>query len=129
MSYSLNGKIVLVTGAASGIGASVVKFLLHENVQRIAMLDVSEEAGKALQNELNSKYNNNKVIFVKCDVADKENLLQAYKVINDEIGYIDLVINNAGILGDSPNSYMTEININLEDALKLRSAKLPYPKN
>ncbi|XP_052737807.1 uncharacterized protein LOC112051334 [Bicyclus anynana] len=113
MAYSLNEKIVMLTGAASGIGASVVKYLLNENVKHVAILDVSEEAGIALKNELNSQYNDNKVTFIKCDVADKENLLQAYKVINDEIGYIDLVINNAGILDDSPDSYVMEININL----------------
>ncbi|XP_052737808.1 15-hydroxyprostaglandin dehydrogenase [NAD(+)]-like [Bicyclus anynana] len=117
MEQSLNEKIVIVTGAASGIGAFVVKSLLHENVKHVAMLDVSEEAGTALQDELNSKYNNNKVTFIKCDVADKENLLKAYKVINDEIGYIDVVINNAGILDDSPDSYMTEININLASVI------------
>ncbi|CAH2243897.1 alcohol dehydrogenase 1-like [Pararge aegeria] len=113
MAHSLNGKVVLVTGAAGGIGASVVKYLLGEDVKHIAMLDVAEEAGVALENELNSKYKDNKVTFIKCDVADKARLLEAFKIVKDSIGYIDLVINNAGIWDDTPESYEMEININL----------------
>nr|XP_034840404.1 15-hydroxyprostaglandin dehydrogenase [NAD(+)]-like [Maniola hyperantus] len=113
MAYSLKGKIVLVTGAAGGIGSALVKSLLDEDVKHVAMLDIAEEAGIALQTELNKKHKESKSTFIKCDITDKERLYEAFKMVNDEIGYIDIVMNNAGILDDSSESYLMEININL----------------
>lgn len=51
--------------------------------------------------------------FIKCDVSNKEQLLGAFDKVNTELGYIDIVINNAGILNDSMQTYEKQIAINV----------------
>ncbi|CAH2074427.1 unnamed protein product, partial [Iphiclides podalirius] len=86
---------------------------VDDDAKHVAVLDVAEEAGIAFENELNSKYGNNKVKFIKCDVSKKEQLLQAFDKIKMEFEFIDIVINNAGILNDSLKTYEKQIDINI----------------
>ncbi|CAK1592970.1 unnamed protein product [Parnassius mnemosyne] len=112
MVYDLNGKVVLITGGAEGIGAGVVRCLLEENVQHVAILDVAVDLGTALQNDLNNKYGKNKVKFFKCDVTNEDELFGAFAATRDAHGYIDVVINNAAIMNDTQRCYKKEIEIN-----------------
>lgn len=50
---------------------------------------------------------------MKCDVRSDEELLLVYKTIIDDHGFIDVVINNAGIMDDSPDMYRTALNVNV----------------
>lgn len=65
-----------------------------------------------MEAELNSKYGINKVKFIKCDVASNE-LHAAFEEAVQLFGYLDVVINNAGIMNDSPQVYEKEITINV----------------
>ncbi|XP_068629978.1 15-hydroxyprostaglandin dehydrogenase [NAD(+)]-like [Battus philenor] len=113
MLYDLSDKVVLITGAATGIGARVVRLALDEGAKHVAVLDIADEAGIALQDELNSKHGNNKVSFIKCDVSNTEQLLSAFDKVKNEFGYIDVVVNNAGILNDDLKIYAKQIQINV----------------
>ncbi|XP_049866995.1 15-hydroxyprostaglandin dehydrogenase [NAD(+)]-like [Pectinophora gossypiella] len=113
MSYEWKNKVVIITGAASGIGEKVVRCLLQEDVKHISVLDVNEKAGVALQNELNSKYGANKIKFYKCDVTKDDQLFGAFASVKDDQGYLDVLINNAGIMNDSLPVYKKEIEINV----------------
>ncbi|XP_068629701.1 15-hydroxyprostaglandin dehydrogenase [NAD(+)]-like [Battus philenor] len=113
MLYNLNDKVVLITGAATGIGARVVRLALDEGAKHVAVLDIAEEAGIALQNELNSKHGNNKASFIKCDVSNAEQLLAAFDKVKNKFGYIDVVVNNAGILNDNHKMYVKQIDVNV----------------
>ncbi|XP_061383371.1 15-hydroxyprostaglandin dehydrogenase [NAD(+)]-like [Danaus plexippus] len=112
MLFDLKNRVVLITGGCNGIGAKVIEFLLDEDVKHIANLDVSEDIGIAKQDKLNEKYGENKVKFYKCDVTNDAELLGAYQSVLDEHGYIDVVINNAGIMNDSKETYRKQIQIN-----------------
>ncbi|XP_072943559.1 uncharacterized protein [Epargyreus clarus] len=113
MAHDIKNKVVFITGAATGIGALVVKLLLNEGAKFVAALDVNENAGLSLQEDLNSKYGTNHVKFIKCDVTDEKQLFGAYKTVLDENGSIDVVINNAGIMNDSINVYKKAIEVNV----------------
>ncbi|KOB64250.1 putative alcohol dehydrogenase, partial [Operophtera brumata] len=102
MAYEWKDKIVLITGAATAIGAAV----------HVAVLDINEKAGVSLQDELNAKYGK-KVKFYKCDVSDEEQLLGIFKAVVDEQGYLDVVVNNAGIMNDSLKTYRKMIEVNV----------------
>ncbi|XP_063821553.1 15-hydroxyprostaglandin dehydrogenase [NAD(+)]-like [Ostrinia nubilalis] len=113
MVYEVKGKVFLVTGAANGIGAWFVKYVSEEDPKHVAILDVNENLGVELQNELNSKYGANKAKFYKCDVTDEEQLFSIYKSVVDSQGGLDVVVNNAGIMNDSLQTYKKEIAINM----------------
>ena len=93
--FRLDGKIALVTGASSGIGAQTVKLFSSLGAKVIAAARREDR----LQ-DLANQYPN--VMAVKCDVgveADCKNVVDA--VIN-EYGKIDILINNAGISDPIP---------------------------
>ncbi|CAG4908145.1 unnamed protein product [Colias eurytheme] len=112
MSSNLKDKVVLITGAAIGIGAAAVKIFLEEGVKHIAITDIDVTAGKQLEQELNSKYPG-RVSFIKCDVTSDDELFAAYDQVLKQFGYIDLVINNAGLMNDSARVYKKSIEVNI----------------
>ncbi|XP_075969299.1 15-hydroxyprostaglandin dehydrogenase [NAD(+)]-like [Anticarsia gemmatalis] len=115
--YEARDKVAFVTGAAAGIGAGIVQAFLDEGAKHVAALDVDATSGKALENELNAKYGENKVRFHKCDVTTNE-LDAVYDNVVNDFGYIDVVVNCAGIMNDRPNVYLKEIEVNLSALIK-----------
>ncbi|XP_041977499.1 uncharacterized protein LOC121731891 [Aricia agestis] len=108
----IHNKVFLITGAASGIGAGVVRAVLEKGAKHVAILDIGVEQGKALEAELNAKYGPKKAKFIKCDVTTSE-LEAAYEETIKEQGYIDVVVNNAGIMNDEHSIYKKQIAINV----------------
>ncbi|CAG4908162.1 unnamed protein product [Colias eurytheme] len=112
MTCDLKDKVVFLTGGAIGIGAVSAKLFLEEGVKHVAITDIDVTAGKQLEQELNSKYPG-RVSFIKCDVTNDEELFAAYDQVLKQFGYIDLVINNAGLMNDSPKMYKKSIEVNV----------------
>ncbi|XP_073944300.1 15-hydroxyprostaglandin dehydrogenase [NAD(+)]-like [Choristoneura fumiferana] len=113
MSCEWQDKVVLITGAANGIGAGVVRLALEEGVKHIAVLDIDETVGLAFQEELNKQHGAGKIKFYRVDVMSDEQLLGAFQSVVAEHGGIDVVVNNAGIMNDAPHVYKKEIEINV----------------
>ncbi|XP_063620861.1 15-hydroxyprostaglandin dehydrogenase [NAD(+)]-like [Cydia splendana] len=111
--HDFKDKVVLITGGASGVGSGVVRLLMEEEVQHVAILDIAKDAGKAFQDELNAKYGPDKVKFHQCDVTDEEVFLGIMAEVKNTRGQIDVVINNAGIMNDSWQTYKKQISINV----------------
>jgi len=84
---SLKGRTVIITGGASGIGASFVR-AFAENEAKVAFLDLQEEAGKALASELGQ-------MFVRCDLTDIDALRQALGEVRAALGSAAVLVNNA----------------------------------
>ncbi|CAH1646230.1 unnamed protein product [Spodoptera littoralis] len=95
--YDLKDKVVVVTGASNGIGANFVREILEEGVKHVRLLDIDKKTGNALQDELRQKYGKNKVKFVKCDVTNDEQFFKALEDAKKDNGYLDLLVNNAGV--------------------------------
>ncbi|KAL0893667.1 hypothetical protein ABMA27_013825 [Loxostege sticticalis] len=110
--YDAKDKVFLITGGAAGIGAGVVKAFLEDGAKHIAILDVDAKNGTALESELIAKYGEGKVKFYKCDITTNE-LMDTYDAVLKQFGYIDVVINCAGILNDHPNVYLKAIAVNM----------------
>jgi NAD(P)-dependent dehydrogenase (short-subunit alcohol dehydrogenase family) len=84
---SLKGRTVIITGGASGIGASFVR-AFAENEAKVAFLDLQEEAGKALASELGQ-------MFVRCDLTNIDALRQALGEVRAALGSAAVLVNNA----------------------------------
>ena len=95
--YNMNQRVAVVTGAAQGIGAAIVKRLLEENAY-VAMLDLKIQQLEELQNSIDSA--KERTLAVECNVADKDSVENAFKLIEDRFGKVDILVNNAGITRD-----------------------------
>ncbi|HWD59810.1 MAG TPA: SDR family NAD(P)-dependent oxidoreductase [Stellaceae bacterium] len=84
---SLKGRAVVITGGASGIGASFVR-AFAENEAKVGFLDLQEEAGRKLAGEVGAT-------FVKCDLMDIAALRGALDEIHGRLGPAAVLINNA----------------------------------
>ncbi|MBO0902862.1 SDR family NAD(P)-dependent oxidoreductase [Jiella sonneratiae] len=85
---SLEGRSVLVTGGASGIGEAIVRAFAAQR-SRVAFLDVDVAAGERVAAETGAS-------FTACDVTDTERLRAAIAAIEAAAGGVDVLVNNAG---------------------------------
>ncbi|KPJ02363.1 15-hydroxyprostaglandin dehydrogenase [NAD+] [Papilio xuthus] len=108
---SPEGKTFLVTGGASGIGKHCVEIFLREGAKAVAILDVQVNVGEELAKQLNKTYPN-KVIFIKCDVGDEKEVSEAFDKVLGHFKQLDVVMNNAGIMVDSPTGWRKACDVN-----------------
>lgn len=85
---SLSGKRVLITGGASGIGAALVAAFAGQGA-KVAFLDVNDAAGEALSAEHDHAY------YHHCDLRDVDTLQACLAAVTQQIGGIDVLLNNA----------------------------------
>jgi NAD(P)-dependent dehydrogenase (short-subunit alcohol dehydrogenase family) len=85
---SLADKRVLITGGASGIGAALVEQFARQGA-KIAFLDVDDAAGEALAERISGAH------YHHCDLRDLDALTASMATISDQIGGIDVLLNNA----------------------------------
>jgi NAD(P)-dependent dehydrogenase (short-subunit alcohol dehydrogenase family) len=87
----LEGRTVLVTGGASGLGGAVVDMAVAAGAQAV-ILDVNDEKGRAKATEHGSR-----VRFVKADVTREADVQAGVDTATSEFGQLDGVVNAAGI--------------------------------
>ena len=103
----LEGKIALVTGAASGIGRSTAEAFAKEGVSHIALIDVDEQGIQSTSEMVESL----KTGFSKhcIDVTEEDSVEGTLNEIVDEYGSLDIAFNNAGI--NHPSSKFHELEL------------------
>ena len=93
MSKRLEGKVAAITGAASGIGAATARRFVAEGC-RVVLGDIQAEQGNALAADLGDY-----AIFTSCDVTLEEDMAKLVDLAVSEFGQLDVMFNNAGIVG------------------------------
>ena len=88
----VEGKIIIVTGAASGIGRQDALTLAREGA-RVTITDVNEEAGRAVAREIGDA-----AMFVRHDVSDEDHWTAVIAATEQRFGRIHGLVNNAGVL-------------------------------
>jgi NAD(P)-dependent dehydrogenase (short-subunit alcohol dehydrogenase family) len=86
---SLEGRVCLVTGGGSGIGASIVTRFVEQGA-KVAFLDIDEKASRTLVEQLSGK-----PLFMPCDLRDIEALRRAVEQVTKKLGPIRILVNNA----------------------------------
>ena len=86
----IEGKVIVVTGGASGIGEALCRRFASEGAKAIIVADINEEAAKVVARDINGA-------AVKCDVSREEDVVQLVRFVEETYGRIDLFCSNAGI--------------------------------
>lgn len=114
----LDGMTCIVTGGASGIGRATCLRLAEEG-GRVAITDIQDEEGEALRDEILGQ--DAMAGYWHLDVTDEAAVEKVFDAIADDLGQIDVLVNNAGISGaDKPTDEITaeewqkvmEVNVN-----------------
>lgn len=92
----LKDKIVIITGAGSGIGKSTASLFASEGAT-VVIADVQEDSGKNTAVEIEASGGN--VLFIPCDVTDVSSTTAMTDQVIHAFGRIDVLFNNAGISG------------------------------
>jgi short-subunit dehydrogenase len=93
---NVSGKRVLITGAAMGMGKIYAQLAVEEGAAAVVLWDINQQALEATANELRSR--GGKVHTCIVDVSNKDATVAAAEKVKSEVGHIDLLFNNAGIV-------------------------------
>jgi len=94
MAGRLEGKVALITGAARGQGEAEARLFVAEGA-RVVLGDVRDELGEKVASSLGGAAR-----YVPLDVAQEERWQRAVALAEVEFGKLDILINNAGIVGE-----------------------------
>ena len=117
------GKTALVTGGASGIGAATVRLLAAEGA-RVAIGDVNEDGAREIAGELDG-------IGCKLDVTDVASVRAAVATVEEQLGPVDVLVNNAGtdlfsyFVNSDEGLWDFVLGVNLRGVLAVTHAVLP----
>jgi NADP-dependent 3-hydroxy acid dehydrogenase YdfG len=95
----LSGKVILITGAAGGIGAASAR-ALHAAGARVVLTDVTQQSVDEIANQIGG----DRVMPLALDVTDRAAADAVVRMVAQRFGGVDVVFANAGIAGDHPTS-------------------------
>lgn len=126
----LNGKVAVITGAASGIGLASVETFVEQGARVIAA-DIQDEKGHALE----ARFGADAVRFSHCDVTSATDLGGAMKLADEAFGGLDILFNNAGAGGTpggvetfDPEGFDSTVALLLKSVFQGTHLALPYLK-
>jgi NAD(P)-dependent dehydrogenase (short-subunit alcohol dehydrogenase family) len=91
----LHDKVIIITGAASGLGEASARRMIAEGA-RVLMADVAVDSGERLAVELGDR-----AAFLRCDVTSEQDVARLVDEAVSRHGQLDCMFNNAGIVGAS----------------------------
>ncbi len=126
---SLSGRVVFVTGGASGIGAAMVRAFAG-NGASVAFVDIQKEAGEALADELGEA--SRKPVFLPVDLNDIDALRASMEETRQRLGPVGVLVNNAAnderhdIDAVTPDYWDRAMNVNLRHQFFAAQAVRPH---
>lgn len=129
---SITGKVVIVTGATSGVGRGVAKELASRGARVVATGRRQKEGTELEKSVLDA---GGELVFVQADVTSEADCVRVAETANDRFGRIDVLICNAGIVGDPAITDTHEVEVdtwnqvigtNLTGTFLSCKAVLPY---
>jgi len=111
----LEGKVVVITGGASGIGEASTK-LFVENGAQVVIADVQDDLGNRLAKSLAPK-----ACFFRCDVSKETDVSALVDYAVEKHGHLDIMFSNAGIPG---GLFSSMADVTLEDLERVMSVNV-----
>ncbi|GAB4856309.1 hypothetical protein Ancab_014237 [Ancistrocladus abbreviatus] len=102
-SKRLEGKVAIITGGASGLGACTAKLFVRHGA-KVIIADVQDDLGVSLCNDLGSE----NISYVHCDVTSDSQVENLVDTAISKYGKLDIMYNNAGIAGQIHKSTILE---------------------
>jgi 3-oxoacyl-[acyl-carrier protein] reductase len=122
----LQGKVAIVTGAASGFGAEIARLYIAEGA-KVAVADINEAGAKDVAASLGAN-----AIAVKCDVTQRADIDALVAATLEAFGKLDIVVNNAGwthknqpLLNVTEAEFDKVYDINVKSIFHMTHAVLP----
>src|SRR5437588_8793822 len=131
MSKKIKGKVVVITGASSGLGEAAARLLSAQGASVVLGARRADRL-ESLAGELNR--NGGKAVAVATDVTQREQVKRLVDAAVQKFGRVDVMINNAGIMPRAPLERLTiddwdrTIDINIKGVLYGVAAALPHMK-
>jgi len=128
MSNPTEGKVVIITGASSGIGAATARRLARDGM-RLTLAARREDRLKQVSADVEAS--GGQALAIQTDVRNREDIHRMAQATLDRWGRIDVLFNNAGLGHDdvlekiNPDDIRDEIHINLTAVIECAQAVLP----
>ena len=120
-----NGRCVLISGGDRGIGAAAARAFWQAGYRVAVLYHTHAEAAAALEKELPG------LLAVQCDVASRASCEVAFHTVEQAVGHVDVLVNNAGIAQQklftdiTPEEWQHMLDVNLSGAFHLCQLALP----
>ena len=95
MGERLSGKVAIVTGGASGIGAATCRLFAKEGAKGVVIADINEEFGEEVADQIRKQGGDAFYIFL--DVSDEQQWIDTVTTTVERYGRLDVTVNNAGM--------------------------------
>ena len=131
MSKNIEGKVVVITGASSGLGEATARHLSAEGATVVLAARRTNRI-KSLADEIND--NGGKALAFTTDVTELEQIKKLVDKAVEEFGRVDVMLNNAGLMPLSPlerlkvDEWNQLIDVNIKGVLNGIAAALPFMK-
>ncbi|XP_062169244.1 (+)-cis,trans-nepetalactol synthase NEPS1-like [Alnus glutinosa] len=89
----LDGKVVIVTGGASGIGEAAARLFANHGARMVVIADVQDEAGQRVADSIGLEH----AIYIHCDVSDEEQVKSMVGWTVQNYTQLDIMLSNAGV--------------------------------
>lgn len=110
MSYNFQGKTIIITGGAAGLGKAAAEKLAAEGAN-LVLVDINNEALENTKKEILASFPNAEVLLIAADVSDEKAVADYVKQAVNKFQRIDGFFNNAGIEGRQARVVDYDVNI------------------
>ncbi len=119
--FGLQGRVVVITGGAQGIGEACARRLVSDGAA-VALWDLADDAGQQLAEALTAA--GGQALYLHCNVAHKTEVDAALAATLARFGHVDGLVNNAGIFKAAPFLDITEADWDAVIAVNLKGSFL-----